>query len=150
MQKLVIALALLTAVNRGLGQQYTPVPADAYQSNADHLNAAKKQAPAKDNSQAQILLRLRVYEVSRTKLRNLGFDFARNLGFDFARVATETAQAPAQAESLVKVLDALRRGGRRLPRVGANVGDRKQSARLGQSRRRSSCRRGFGSRKIRN
>ena len=99
MKKLMVALALLSAVNRGLGQQYTSAPADAYQSTPEHLNAAKKQGSAKDNSQPQILLRLRVYEVSRTKLQSLGFDFSR------------VFSGPVQAESLVKVLDALREEG---------------------------------------
>ena len=99
MKKLMVALALLSAVNRGLGQQYTSAPADAYQSTPEHLNAAKKPGPANDNSLPQILLRLRVYEVSRTKLRNLGFDFSR------------VFSGPVQAESLVKVLDVLREEG---------------------------------------
>ncbi len=104
MKKLIIAIALLSAVNRGLCQQYVAAPADSHQLNAEHANAAKKQGPAKDNSQPQILLRLRVYEVSRAKLQNLGFDFA---GISSAPAAADAEPAAADAESLEKVIKAL-------------------------------------------
>ena len=99
MQKLLIALALLTAVDRGLGQQYTAAPTGARQSNAEHLNAAKKQEPAKDKSQPQVILRVRVIEISRTKLQELGLDFSR------------ASSEPALPESLTRVVDALRQVG---------------------------------------
>jgi pilus assembly protein CpaC len=112
MQKLVIALALLSAVNRGLGQQYTPVPAESVRPRAvslpnpaEHFEAAaptdeaRKMRAQADNAQPQVILRVRVFEISRTKLQNLGFDFSR------------VSSGPVQAESLVKVLDVLREVG---------------------------------------
>ncbi len=99
MQKLVIALALLSAVNRGLGQQYTAAPAAAYQSDVERLNAVEKQRPANVESQPQVILRVRVIEISRTKLQELGLDFSR---------ASSDTMLP---ESLVRIVDVLRKEG---------------------------------------
>ena len=71
---------------------------------AEHLKRAAKKArrsraQTRQQSQPQVILRVRVIEISRAKLQELGLDFSR------------ASSEPAQPESLVRVVDALRKVG---------------------------------------
>lgn len=108
MRNLVIAFALFGFINRGLGQETTALPVAAGSSRNEHLlkaaehleaaglreegqrirqridqekspSAASYQASPTGDPQRQVLLHVRVIELSQTKLQQLGFSFSRVL-----------------------------------------------------------------------
>jgi Flp pilus assembly secretin CpaC len=95
MRKYMIAFVLMVIANGGLAQQFGS-------GAADHKKDATTVVPhnsASDAAQPQVLLRLRVIEISPTKLRNMGYDYGR------------VFRSQMTAEQLDKVLDALREDG---------------------------------------